>query len=1102
MAERKINKDNIIKIADGFSRNMGERLRSSFVSGLSSLSSKIGLSRAFTTMSKDKSANVDKLMELASKNPEMFDAGMFKEEVLVCLNNKQLNAIYDMMSKVKSLTDRASELKDDKYLAEKNSELAKMYKLAIDEMSPYFEGVNLSEMFGSDSIDKTLKEMDNVQLSEGYSAPIGKGLPSPSKADLELVAAFKMLDVDLYLDHSNKWIISNEQKAKYKQKTNSMEERFRFNQDEVQSLLDGYLNKPLNERNGQLINPEGLFKVYRQRGLQIINEDNNLNNDEQKLLTTNLEEMCNRFSTEGQDWEINLLINPNIILRNAQQLAFAEISQEKLQRYNSTILPSFSDSLREQVDNSEMPDAIKEFKRLATRFNSRAIEANDYIIDHQPQGIVNFESEYETQINILKSRQKALLSGTPSPKELGELESKIKMLETAQQQFRVNVDFMKSFINSQVGPNANKEQVLDSLHNVENNYWIKSNGGDFVLMDRHSGENPTSGAFLDTAQKAKEDALNALKARILGKNTTENQSLINEALKSFDANAGILDYLMLNDDKEIGFAKSMDSMYKLKLAEILFAEGAPLDIEFNKYKKNNPNKTIDDFIDENFSENNADNQLFDKVSLKAGYERNINKIDNNFKISDKSKQHINNTYDAYNRNLVLLDRIMNSFSDEELQKFNDPTTPATAKYALINDKIKKAKQDAKNNPINAVPGNKEFENAKARHNNKVLGTLLSKDLNNIIESEKESGSEPILSNTIQKYLDSLKGGQAKQQDQDKLKEEMKKTPKSKWPKYGDFRQKTVDQIKFEKAMKGYSSKELKKRFIKLLLKGLKADTPFNVEEYRKKNAEKNAQRTQTPNKQQINDKDGQEHSKEAQPEDSSVQQSKDTQPDKAKLKQREFEASAFLPGLCMVEKAIEEVAKKGGDKTRLKDLQYTLKCLASIDVNDANKAYSVTRDGMDFRDACRQIAFSTCKGELKDVKAVQEQLNQAITKYSIPDNEFTKQLKQGFSNLTPDLMEYLFEFSSESKQHTNKDGETVNYLTLGNLLPRGLDACKTDAERKELIKNDMEKRIDYQSSADLLNLLISEGGFDRNKDIKGNAVAPMQFEDFGIDGGM
>lgn len=1093
MADKKINKDNILSRAQLYSQSSASRLASNAINGMAQLVDKFQ-SKTFTPYNKNKNALIDRIQKFVREDTSnSFTAPMFDENVLNSLNNTQLKAIADMVSKVDALSKRASALfadtNESKYLAGQSAELAGLYKQAIDEMSPYFEGVNLVQMFGADGIQDTMQQIDSTR---------------PSKSDIELVEAFKLTGVELRLNSNNKWVIEDNQNGQ-------QDNLFSFSKDEVRKLVEGYLNASDEQRNGRVITPDGLFKVYRERAVQKI-ENMNLNSTEKNLLTTKLEQTYGDMLKQGTREFVDLT-DQNAIIKNAQKVAFAELSSSLMGNGITDGIPTFSEDLTRRMENNELFNAGSENIKLFTRLQARATSARDYIADNTGSSTLAEQlAKYDRQIDILKNKEQGLLMGTPDPEALQEIINQQQLLEMAKENFQANVEFMKNYVTMQMNGSKNKEDLLTHLQSSVDHYWVKSNGGDFTMVDRHHGEGATIGNSEDraTAYKALEEII---KSRILAKSkaNTNSSAMAEDIVEEIKDYPDILNYVMNEANAEVDahFVKDMDSMARLKFAEVLFAKGAPLDQAFEAFKQENQGATINDFINVNYPDiDSEDFLLCDRQSLVAGYEKALFDRGETPALSEKSSQHINTTYSNYNQNLVLLDRAVSSFTPEELKNFSDPTYPDAAKQALVNQKLKEARAKG---PINAVPGNKEFDTAMARHNNNVLGKLLSKDLDTIGEAEQENGGVPAISNALKKYVESLSEDQ-KQKDEDLTKQGEKKSEKKPHiEQYKELRPASADQVKFEKAMKGYSTKELKKRFIKELLKSMKLNTFVNMDAYyARKNQGKNGmqmdseqpspndvlnklQKMQEASKALEEKSDAQQQEQEQQASEKPIQeqqgQPQEKQIAKPQIKQKEYDASVFLPGLCLIEKAMTDIKAQDPMSEKLgnlNNLRSVFQCLSTID-NMGNEFTNQLPDGTDFRSACRNIAFDICKGELKDKGAVKNRLTEALAKYSIQSSPFVQQLEQGFENLTPELMNYLFEFSSDSKLTTSSDGKTINTITLGTKLPKGLDKCTTDQARREYIKSYMEKNlINYKEGSQMFDMLVndlykdgSESGFDR-----------------------
>lgn len=1042
------------------------------------LASKV--SKKYTALSGNKLDLIDGILKATSSNSKLFDAGCFDRDVLGSLNEKQLKAISAMVSKMEFLYDQSQKLQGSStYLAEKNRELVETYKQAVDEMSPYFEGVNLTKIFGKEAISSQQSEFNTT---------------IPTKSDLELVEAFRQIGVPLTRHVKNSGI-----EWRYDEKASSadsFEKMFRFSEKEVEAFTQGYLNKPLNERGGRVITPSALFRVYRERGNSLIKDNKSLEDAERRLLNTNFQEKCNGLATEGKNWEFGLLSSKEYIAKLAQSVALSEIAHDSLSGFAQSDSVETRTKIEQSLEENELYQASR--SRDQRKLSNRVLDAvfasggcSDTITENIPDSSLGqVEARYDRLLENLENQQQAFLAVAASPEKLGEVERQILILKQAKENFLMSVEFLKQYAKSNGNSIADAKQSVEDLKFASGRYTIQSNNGGFVVVDRNSGV--LSGDVSGSPNKSK--AVDALKAAILAKAgkkaSVDMDSSIEESAEKLSS-TGILDYFMEDEDDKFGFAQSMSDMAKLKIAQILFEEGAPLDIMAVNYFHENPNKTIDDFINEKLPMVDEDENLFDRKSVTAALEERWVAHGIKKQMSPESQAHINNVNENYGKNLVLLARVLDDLTEEETAKLQNPTLSSDVKSKLIKGKILAAKAKG---PITAVRGDKEYDSAMTKYNNKLLGSLLSSNMDAIKEAEKADGADGIMSNVIQKYIDKIDPENQTQQQ----------PKKDEFVAYGSLRPRSVDLVKFEKAMKGYSSKELKKKFIKPLLKALK-ETMFNMTAYnermnqlkqQEKSEDDQQERTVDQKQQQAPDPNQQpqrpvndpSNTQQTNPQD----QNNPPVADDKVLRKRELEASTFLPALCLTEKAIADINDPTSNKLGpLNNVKDALQMLTSID-NLGNQYSTPIADGSDFRDACRGIAFDICKGVLKDPQAVQDRLTQTMATYSIPNSPYTQRLLNGFSNLTPELMNYLIEFSSTGKKVPTPDGKVVNIVTIGDKLPRGLDACDTDQKRHDLIDNYMKKNLkDYELGKDLLSHIITEvyaqrgvgDGFGKPEDI-------------------
>ena len=211
---------------------------------------------------------------------------MLEANVLKELSVEQLSSIYVIVSSMNKLSDEAE--KNPKY-AEQSKRAIQAGRNAMSELSKNFEYYSTLRDFSAYTM--------STDLDAGEYTKIGP--KHPSAQDLELVAALKVVGIDINLETKEiagpmtvtEWVLSSSKANDFAIKVGDTTP-FIFKPEQVQSLIDNYLNVPVEDRGGNVITPNGLFAVLR--------EENGPKQSKDELVNTQKDAIWNENQSSSQ----------------------------------------------------------------------------------------------------------------------------------------------------------------------------------------------------------------------------------------------------------------------------------------------------------------------------------------------------------------------------------------------------------------------------------------------------------------------------------------------------------------------------------------------------------------------------------------------------------------------------------------------------------------------------------------------------------------------------------------------------------------------------------------------------------------------------------
>ena len=883
------------------------------------------------------------IKELGSK---LFSSGKSRQLNQETLDNERSNLLSNLGDELKNLAI----LNDVSWNSFSNSEKRVVLDLVkdIDDLSKINSGVDhvqdvakiisangleaitqlgeeahvlasLSE-FSNNNLKDMLLQLDNFNIVPGKLVP--------SKDDLDIVTALKMTGIDLQFN-GTKWELNKtpgEKSAVSFVPTKDGKPLQVFGNDNIQFLLNNYLNVPQDQRT-QIVVPNKLLQVYVNEYERQMMEGKDPGSLEVGIIRQDVARQRRLFSMDSNAFEITKLLDNDTMLRNAQKMAIVNNFNEIVDRENilnrtketidfvenNNIMAIGSDPAYRKLKNNlyKLVDALDNKRN---KFED-ITEFDDYDVD--------FAQEYDLQIDYLK-RSNA--------------DSKvINALENAKQQFIEMAVVQQVYWKSQLADMANAGSIFsDGLANVINEsmgFAVKQNeGGDFVMANGEAIQK-----FLESKNISSE-LYEKLKERARDKaNTTfENKEVDNAVNDNIDKNKSYMKYpqIFFNvaDMSGVDFSQESNLVVdysNMRFYQSMWQEGCLFYINYMAFKKDNPDATIDDYV-EYFAENDEEhifNPDLIKDSYCLAYPKNV---------LEEDKKRVQSRMDLFNKQLLITDLILKSFTPVELAKYND--MPDNVKDEFLAEKYASAIKSLSELEKDPVGYKEALDKAKKRHEAGVVGSVINQKWSEAKVADNEKGQGPLISSAVEAFLEA----QAKNQERnnaelaaagepivdngEKNAEKGNTTKDQKDPKYGDLFPSGPDVNKFLKKMKPYSAKALIKCFIDPLLKSLDS-VKINMKAYYEK--VENSSRVNYTNEIINNfEENTDENNNNVEIEnDNNITNPQEIEEQKnvVKITQRDFEASAFMPGAI----ALERMANESDANPNTRKLAYLFKILSS-----------------------------------------------------------------------------------------------------------------------------------------------------------------------------
>lgn len=629
--------------------------------------------------------SAQKLSSYAEFNDTIADLqtnGFLKDDFLDRCHGKELKRIYKVLSKInlfmsryakkaQSLSSPNADSVKQKYL-----QAIKCYKDVLKFGNEGLLDLEKLENFDTDAfakdIDKTYKDF----LGKEQSSNLNRA----SMRDLEVVRALEYTGIYLkreIVDGKTIWTVDME-KTKSSSNTNGIayldennnEQHFRLSfegsDSQIQSFLNEYLNKDEKDRNGAVITPEGIFKLYVEESTSSIKTFmghvfgfGRDNKDIQKAI----EETRKRYSVNNPEWQAFSKSSERIAVADASKLALVDLFIGRLSS-RQEIVP---EEVQNIIQNNDLVNDkwVNKFLNIGDRFN----DLSDSQISEAYDPANDIVSKYITARNDVEAR---LRDSHLKDEERVNLENSLKEIEKSIATLNLVREFELKFVEKTLeGQNLQGEALRNQYVEIINNLSecdflnVKENEpGQYELFVNED---------IKTLPENIQSLCNAIVKEVNATSVKLTEDPENESADKELTDDKLLQLILENvtdDSNNHTIGDSLEAYEILKRTEFLTSDGKDNEILdlFKKYrelKEKNPDAigTLEEFITNEGEKfgfgKNVDNALFTGETLSIVEALSRSKDPEYRKSADyqNALQKRNKIVNNANMYYVLLDRI-------------------------------------------------------------------------------------------------------------------------------------------------------------------------------------------------------------------------------------------------------------------------------------------------------------------------------------------------------------------------------------------------------------------------------------------------------------
>ena len=1024
-------------------------------------------------------ADRDSILSSDSVSVEVKSLAIFKDEVWNILDNDKKQIVLDIVGDIIEL--QSADFGGNPELVQERDKTVGTLIGSLKTAGEHIQSLSTLKSFGHQGLIGVLEQMDKGAID-------GSPILVPSEEDLQIATILKMAGNDIEF---------NAEEGKWGSVKGAKPEFEVFNAENIGALCR-YLNTPQHKRHDRVV-PDKLLQVYMEvYATKLGANDKSKSGLEASRIAIAVTEQKKKFTVGSNEYNITRLLDNDTMLRNAQRMAMVDAFEVVVNTAGDT--KAIMSTIDKTANSSTLPFYKKQFRHLGKLSSvlEGVYKSFDNATDFQGGYNENYVAQYDEQIRLLeaKSPDSQLLVQVRNAKEA----------------------FLKTVVLQQVFWQSKFQDMIKNGENAFGNNLAKAlnESMGFAVMQNEGGFNMANGDAVKKffEERGHSETFEELKA-MLEKDVSQQEivaylrqkNLISEnerggagaSAAPRGANPSgaspapfggvspggtgqpqkngrsslkypeiFLQYL--NDIVGMDFEAESNLLLdysNLRLYQFMWEKDGVFDIGFRALKAENPEATIDDFIKQ-FAEQQDSEANFNPELIEDAYYLTYKDGAEQSKLARAQSK-----LDAFNEQLLISDLMLGLFTPEELSHYN--SLEAKEKTALLQVKNKGALKRLEELKKDPKAYEAALDLAKKRHEAGIVGLVIKQKWSNTRTAEQEAGVEPLVSTAIDKFISNL-GQEQKANNQFLIENgepivvegQPQQEPKQQEAKsgntlgdttFGDMYPSGPNVDQFLKRMKPYSAKAVKKNFIDKLLADLDKIKISKDAYY--------ARMSSFTSSRDIFAQDTTEAEKKAI--EAQLQQKEQ---EVLQIKQRDFEASAFIPAAIMFDRV------RGGFKGKPEyesadKLSTVFRYLASTDDLSADAKLGVkTPDGKDVRDDLRALALKICGGGFKGkgAEGVQQELAPILTKYGV-DPLVQEDIKDAFLFMTPELIAIALEPVSAVR-----DGK----LEIGATIPEHMLNATNDSQRWQSLQVRGFNMAEHEATIEDLSTLV--GTIYRTKD--------------------
>ena len=700
---------------------------------------------------KKSAQNLSTYAEFNGTISDLQSNGFLKDDFLDRCRGKELKRIYKVLSKMnlfmRSYAKKVQALSSPnaKSVKEKYLKAIECYKDVLKFGNEGLLDLEKLETFDTDAFAKDIEKTYKDFLGNEQSSNLNR----TSMRDLEVVRALEYTGIYLkreIVDGKSVWAVDMD---KTRSSTNgisylddnNIEQHFRLSfegsDSQIQSFLNEYLNKDEKDRNGAVITPEGIFKLYVEESTSSLKtfmghvfgfgRDN-------KEIEKAIEETRKRYSVENPEWQAFSKSSERIAVADASKLALVDLFRGRLSS-RQDIVP---EEVQDVIQNNDLVNDkwVNKFLEIGDRFN----DLSDSQISDAYSPANDIVQKYITAKEDIQARLED--KNLTNEERLGfqnSLETIEKSIATIDLVRKFELQFVEKSL-AQEGQNLQGEDLRNKYVEIINNL----SECDFLNVQ----QNPQGFYEIHVNDKVKElpDNVKSLCEEIVEevnassvksseepeKESTEKELTDDKLLQLILEHATV-------DSNNHAIGDSLESYEILKRTEFLTSEGKDNEILdlFKKYrelKDKNPDAigTLEEFIrdfgDQLGFDKNVDNALYTGETLSV-VEALSRSNDPEYRKSDdyqnalKKRNTIVNNANMY---YALVDRIAKNLKSKRPDVTAENLTPEE-----IKGEYDKVLQERAKGTFNPTP--EEIAQAKAKYEDKFSKLSLANAFDEVLK---------------------------------------------------------------------------------------------------------------------------------------------------------------------------------------------------------------------------------------------------------------------------------------------------------------------------------------------------------------------------------